>query len=436
MNKKEFWIETYGCQMNDAESEALKITLKARGWREALTPDSADAVILNTCSVRQTAENRLWGRLGFYKHAKKEREFKLTVIGCMAERLKDKMFSRVPEIDLIAGSFQKTRIADYLEKTFSADPEIKLIGQEEYEFFTRHSNNDFKAFVPIMHGCNNFCTYCIVPYVRGREISRSFKDIYNEIDSLDSGNVKEITLLGQNVNSYTIQAGSRNMDFPALLESVAKRVTNIEWIRFLTSHPKDLSDRVIGIIKDNPVLCNHIHLPVQHGSNKILKLMKRNYTRESYLKLAERIRKNLDNVSLTTDILIGFPGETEEDVKYTMDLIKEAEYEDAFTYYYNPREGTKAYEWGDPVPQDTKIERLNRIIELQRSVTRKKRLNKIGRTMKVLAEKRSKKNKLELLGRTEFDDMVVFPGSADSIGKFINVRIEDISGDTLRGKEL
>lgn len=436
MEKRKFWIETYGCQMNEAESEALKILLKGKGWLEASSSDNADAVILNTCSVRQTAENRLWGRLGYYKHEKKEHEFKLAVMGCMAERLKNSILKRAPEIDLIVGNFQKDRAVDYLEESFSKRINLQYTDEDEYRFFTKHSSEDFKAFIPIMHGCNNFCSYCIVPYVRGREVSRSPIDIFREIEQLEAENVKEITLLGQNVNSYLYLDNGQNMNFASLLRMIADKVHTIKWVRFLTSHPKDLSDRVIEIIKENDVLCNQIHLPVQHGSNRILKLMKRGYTREMYLSLSEKLRKNLEGVSITTDILIGFPGETEEDLKLTLDLMKEVKYEDAFTYYYNPREGTKAYELGDTIPHKIKIERLSRVIELQNEITREKKLKKIGQQMTVLAEKISKKNSSEILARSEFNDMVVFPGSEKLIGDFVPVKIKKLSGNTLKGEEV
>lgn len=436
MEKKQFWIETYGCQMNEAESEAIKILLKEKGWVEAASSDNADAIILNTCSVRQTAENRLWGRLGYYKHEKKEHDFKLAVMGCMAERLKSSILKRVPEIDLIVGNFQKDKTVDYLEKSFVKNINHQYTGYDEYRFFTKHSGGDFKAFIPIMHGCNNFCSYCIVPYIRGREVSRSPIDIFKEIEKLESENVKEITLLGQNVNSYLYRDNMGDTDFPSLLKMIAEKVHTIKWIRFLTSHPKDLSDRVIEIIKDKNVLCNQIHLPVQNGSNRILKLMKRGYTREMYLSLVEKIRKNLEGVSITTDILIGFPGETEKDLQLTLDLMREAEYEDAFTYYYNPREGTKAYELGDTIPHKVKIERLNRVIELQNEITKKNKLKKIGQQLIVLAEKISKKNSSEILARSEFNDMVVFPGSEKLIGEFVSVNIKTLSGNTLKGEEV
>ncbi|MCD6123281.1 MAG: tRNA (N6-isopentenyl adenosine(37)-C2)-methylthiotransferase MiaB [Spirochaetales bacterium] len=436
MKNKHFWIETYGCQMNEAESEALKILLKEKGWLEARSSDNADAVILNTCSVRQTAENRLWGRIGYYKHAKKEHNFKLAVMGCMAERLKDSILKKVPEIDLIVGNFQKHRAVDYLEDSFSGSSDYEYTEPGEYNFFKKHSNENFKAFIPIMHGCNNFCTYCIVPYVRGREVSRSPEDILKEIEKLESENVKEITLLGQNVNSYLYRNKGETTDFASLLKMITDNIHTIKWVRFLTSHPKDLSDRVIEIMKEKKVLCKQIHLPVQHGSNKILKAMKRGYTRESYISLAEKIRKKLEGVSITTDILIGFPGETEEDLQLTMDLMKRVEYEDAFTYYYNPREGTKAFELGDTVLHKVKIERLRRIIELQNELTRKKKIKKIGQKMTVLAEKLSKKNSSEILARTEFNDMVVFPGSEKLIGNFVMVKIKKLSGNTLIGEEI
>ena len=296
----------------------------------------------------------------------------------------------------------------------------------------------FQAFVPIMHGCNNFCTFCIVPYVRGREISRPFAEIVKELDVLSERNVCEITLLGQNVNSYRWKDGDAAlMDFPLLLDRIAdhleKTSSPIKWIRFMSSHPKDLSDDLIGVIKNRPRVCRHIHLPVQHGSSRILQKMNRRYSRETYLDLVDRIRSALPDVSLTTDILIGFPGETEADVEQTLSLMRRVRYEAAFMYYYNPREGTPACSFADQVPTDEKKARLQKVIDLQQVITKEEALKKLGQTVTVLAESPSRDDKAELLGHTERDSRVVFAAEKKLCGHFVQVRLDKLHGNTFRG---
>jgi tRNA-2-methylthio-N6-dimethylallyladenosine synthase len=322
-----------------------------------------------------------------------------------------------------------------------AHQEAHLIDPGEYRFAERHSLSGFQAFLPIMHGCNNFCTYCIVPYVRGSEVSRSPESILAEILRLQvpegsAGQViREITLLGQNVNSYLYRAqGGGTLTFPALLRRIVPVLQDRTWLRFLTSHPKDMSDELIELVAAEPALCRHIHLPVQHGSNRILQAMGRKYTRGHYLDLVERIRKTIPEVSLTTDILIGFPGEGEEDYRLTLELMQQVQFEDAFTYRYNPREGTRAFELKDDVPESLKQERLSEVIDLQRRITREVKKGKLGRVVEVLIEGVSKKNAAELLARTEGDEMVVFPGSPKRIGTFGRVRLQSLRGSTFRAE--
>ncbi|UCF97128.1 MAG: tRNA (N6-isopentenyl adenosine(37)-C2)-methylthiotransferase MiaB [Spirochaetaceae bacterium] len=453
-NRKTYWLETYGCQMNKAESGFLEHELQQHGWIAAQSPADAEAVILNTCSVRKTAEDRIWGRLGFFKSQKKKHSFRLVLLGCMSERLKEEVLNEAPHVDLLVGNFQKHRLVDVLEREDEvpagspgdelpfarrARQEAQLVDPGEYRFAERHSLSGFQAFVPIMHGCNNFCTYCIVPYVRGSEVSRSPETILAEIHRLQSPSdlseqaVREITLLGQNVNSYRYRdQGGATVSFPALLRTILPELRYRTWLRFLTSHPKDMSGELIELIAAEPALCRHIHLPVQHGSDRILEAMGRKYTRSRYLDLVELIRKTIPEVSLTTDILIGFPGESEEDFRLILELMEQVRFEDAFTYRYNPREGTKAFELGDDVPEAVKQERLRQVIDLQRQITRYGKKRKIGKVVEVLIEGVSKKNPEELLARTEGDDMVVFPGSPQRIGRFIRVRLDTLQGSTFR----
>lgn len=434
--KKKYWLETYGCQMNKAESDALEIQLKNNGWQPAKNHENASLVILNTCSVRKTAENRIWGRIGFYKNLKLKKNIKLAVTGCMSERLKDELTELNP-VDIVIGNFNKKYFLEAVENSFNNIGKTSFIEENEYEFDHFHSNgNNFKSFVPIMHGCNNFCSYCIVPYVRGHEVSRSPYEIIEEIERLEDYNVKEITLLGQNVNSYRYNLNNKMIDFPELLLFILKKIKAIKWIRFLTSHPKDLSDKLIDVIQGDNKICRHIHLPVQHGSDKILYLMKRKYKRKDYISLINSIKNRISDISITTDILIGFPGETESDYNDTINLMKEIRFNDAFTYKYNPREGTEAYNFDDDVPEELKLKRLSEIIELQREISSEIKQEKIGSIVPVLAESVSKKNHQELLGRTEKDEMAVFPGNPDIIGSMADIELVSLAGNTFIGKEI
>ena len=419
-----YFFETYGCQMNTAESASVEQLFLARGWTKAGGAQVADVAIINTCSVRETAENRVFGRLGWYAGLKALRAgeagakrksleeaadyvkdgakpLTLVVMGCMAERLLDSLKTNHPYIDYVVGTFT--------------------------------------SFVPIMHGCNNFCTFCIVPHVRGRECSRPVSDILKEIDTLSSYGVKEITLLGQNVNSYKgLDENGSTVNFAALLRRIADRLretkSSIGWVRFMSSHPKDLSDDVIAVIAQEDVLCRHIHLPVQHGSDDVLRRMNRGYTAEKYLALIDKIRRAIPDVSLTTDIMLGFPGETDDDFEKTMELMERVRYETAFMYYYNPREGTPAAKMTGQVPVKLKKSRLQKVIDLQLKITGEEMRLRTGRTVKVLAESISRDSPNELLGKTEQDERVAFAAPQNLIGQFCEVYIEALSGNTFRGR--
>lgn len=446
-----YWLEIYGCQMNFAEGYALETELKQQGWQPAEAPEKADAVILHTCSVRQTAENRIWGRIGFFKHLKQEKPVKLIVMGCMAERLKIELQAKEPSIDLVVGNFEKQQLPGLIaglnssesltraapQKPLAAGPEYSAEAQESpFSFQDYHQReNDFHAYVPIMHGCNNFCSYCIVPHVRGREVSRSPREIGAELQRLETHGVKEITLLGQNVNSYSYQGDSQHYKFPDILKEILEQLESIQWVRFLTSHPKDVPPELVRMLASEPRLCRHIHLPVQHGSSSVLKRMNRKYTREDYLRTIEHMRRDIDDPAISTDIMIGFPGETEDDFRETLDLMREVEFDDAFMYYFNPRAGTPAASFAEQVPHQTKLDRLSELIALQRDIGRRRKQRRVGKVEQVIVESVSKKNPQELLGRTERDHMVVFPGSTDLIGQFVRVAIESMAGNTLKGSK-
>lgn len=432
-----FLLETYGCQMNTSESIALIQRLTASGWRPAESCEEADLVILNTCAVRQTAENRIWGRLGFYGKQKDTRGFEIAVMGCMSERIKEDMLKRAPFVDYVVGVSGRNAFLDYLcsdEKGEKAGFIEDTADQFRFDGVYGDATN-FRALVPIMHGCNNFCTYCIVPYVRGREVSRKPEDIFSECSTLYAGSVLELNLLGQNVNSYRQEIKGRELLFPDLLEEIIAE-TPFPWIRFISSHPKDFSHRLIGVIRDNPSVCRHIHLPVQHGSDTILERMNRKYNTGYYRDLVDEIRRNIPGIALSTDLMIGFPGEREKDFRDTIKLVEEVRFDDAFTYYYNPREGTAAFNFSDQVPLEVKKERLNELIRVQRRLTRESRQAKIGKEARVLVEAVSKKRSDQVLGRTSENEMIICAGNCDMIGTLGRAIVTGISGTTLQGEWL
>lgn len=455
-----YFFETYGCQMNKAESSSVEQILIERGWNSVENPEDANLVIINTCSVRATAETRIHGRLGWYSALKKSQvkqnknPITVVVMGCMAQRLLESLKKQFPVVDYVVGNFQKPFFTEIFEAVETGRKVNQLDETPVYSFAsTSYEQGSFSAFVPIMHGCNNFCTYCIVPYVRGREISRSPKDILSEIDQLSAHGVKEITLLGQNVNSFcwnetksisetASEISAKSCDdkiilFPQLMKMIAEHLkkTNspIKWVRFMSSHPKDLSDELIKVISEEEVLCKHIHLPVQHGSSNILQRMNRRYTREKYLDLVKKIKKQIPEVSLTTDILIGFPGETEDEFEETVSLMKEINYLAAYMYYYNPREGTPACSYENQIPMEDKKRRLAKIIDIQQEITKTEMKKQLGKTVKVLVENVSRDDESEMLGRTSRDERVVFKADKSLIGSFVEVKIESLNGNTFKG---
>jgi tRNA-2-methylthio-N6-dimethylallyladenosine synthase len=442
-----YFIETYGCQMNKAESTALEAQCRERGWEPAATPDEAELVVINTCSVRISAENRAWGRISHYAAEKRKRRFVLAITGCMAERLKEEMKKRQPAIDYVLGNFQKQAFGLVLDAAAQGRVLPAVEESPAFAFAPSHLEpGAFRAFLPIMHGCDNYCSYCIVPYVRGREVSRDPQAILAELRTMAERGVREITLLGQNVNSYRYGGGagdagaqlSEVLRFPGLLKLVAAEATSlgIGRIRFVSSHPKDLSDETIEVMAQEPVLARHVHLCVQHGSDRVLSAMNRRYTAADYLALVERMKARIPELSLSTDILVGFPGETEEDLEDTFELMRRVRFAYAYMYFFNPREGTAAVKLPGALPDAVKKERLARVIALQKEITRELMKSYLGKTALVLVEDRSKKKEGELLARTDQDMMVVFPGEASRIGSFVRVRLESLRGATFRGQEV
>jgi tRNA-2-methylthio-N6-dimethylallyladenosine synthase len=428
--QRTFYIETYGCQMNIAESHVLDSSFLKEGFRAALHPEEADIVILNTCSVRKTAENRIWGRIGFYKHLKQSRPLTLIITGCMAERLGDELIKKEPAVDLVIGTNDKTDLMHFLmkDKTIS----------DEYSFAeTYYNEGDLSSFVPIMNGCNNFCTYCIVPYVRGREVSRSYKDIIEEIDMLESKGVKEITLLGQNVNSYSYHDEEirQTIDFPGLLSMILKHVSTIQWIRFISAHPKDFSEELIHLIAAEERICSHIHLPLQSGSDTVLQAMNRNYSSEDYYGIVSALRALQPSVTFTTDIMVGFPGETEKDFEDTLDMMRRVGYIDAYMYYYNPREGTASTRLPNQIPDSMKLERLQRVIDLQKELSASHKRMAVGSTVNVLCDDVSKRDRMEYVGHTEHGERIVFKkDDSVHIGEMLSIKVTELVGNTYKGE--
>ncbi len=456
-----YYFETYGCQMNLAESAAVEQLLIARGWEKSEDAETADMAIINTCSVRASAENRIFGRLGYFtglKAVRNKNEFAkyksfekatklvqehsvpitVVVMGCMAERLLDSLQKEWPVIDYVVGTYAKHHFGDIITAVEEKKEHIQIDDTEKYKFASvSYEQGSKSTFVPIMHGCNNFCTYCIVPYVRGREISRPVEEILHELDVLTKYKVLDITLLGQNVNSYKSTYQRNEINFSSLLQIIVDHLKEINstigWVRFLSSNPKDFSDELIDVIAKNDLICHHIALPVQHGSSSVLKKMNRQYTREQYLDLVKRIKSKIPDVSLTTDIMMGFPTETEEDVELTLDLMNQVRFESACMYYYNPREGTPAAKW-EQIPENVRKERLQRVIDLQMVHTDEQMKKRVGQTAKVLVEGVTRDNKNELLGKTAQDEKVSFAADKSLIGTFIYVKILALNGHTFKGE--
>lgn len=435
---KHLYIETYGCQMNVADSEVVASVMKMAGYEPCETLDEANAVFLNTCSVRDNAEQKIIHRLeALNALRRKGRHFIIGVLGCMAERVKDKLLNE-HGADLVAGPDAYLSLPDLIAQAETGQKaiDIELSTTETYRDIVpeRFCGSRISGFVSIMRGCNNFCHYCIVPYTRGRERSRDVESILREVRDLEARNYKEVTLLGQNVNSYrwTTEAGETIL-FPQLLRTVAKAVPGMR-IRFSTSHPKDMSDDTLHVIAEEPNVCRHIHLPVQSGSNAVLKLMNRKYTREWYLDRVAAIRRIVPDCGLSTDIFAGYCSETEEDHQLSLSLMRECGYDSAFMFKYSERPGTYASKHlPDNVSEEVKIRRLNELIALQNELSAESNNRCIGREYEILVEGVSKRSREQLFGRTEQNKVVVFDRGNHRIGTYIKVRVTEASSATLKG---
>ena len=433
---KKLFIETYGCQMNVADSEVVASVMKLAGYEMAETEEDADAVFLNTCSIRDNAEQKIFSRLDYFASLRKKRKDKhiiLGVLGCMAERVKDDLIER-HGVDIVAGPDSYLSLPELVAAAEMGEKAInvELSATETYRDVIpqRIGHSRISGFISIMRGCNNFCSYCIVPYTRGRERSREPRSILN-------GGFKEVTLLGQNVNSYRyVQEDGSVLGFAGLLKLVAEAAPEMR-VRFTTSHPKDMNDDIINVIASVPNVCKHIHLPVQSGSNSVLKAMNRKYTREWYLDRIAAIRNAMPDCGITTDMFTGFHGETEEDFEQTLSLMREVGFDSAFMFKYSERPGTYASKHlPDDVPEKVKIDRLNRMIALQNELSAESNRRDVGKTFEVLVEGVSKRSREQLFGRTSQNKVVVFPRGNHRIGDFVNVRVIDSSSATLIGEEV
>jgi tRNA-2-methylthio-N6-dimethylallyladenosine synthase len=429
--KNNLYIETYGCQMNLSDSEIIRGLMLDNGYQIVENIDSANIVLINTCSVREHAEDRVLQRIQNLRKTKQEKNLILGLIGCMAERLQDKLFDIDKSIDVILGPDNYRKLPEYIKQieTKRKICDTELSKEETYSDIIPLRESPISAWIPIMRGCDNFCSYCIVPYTRGTERSRGFSNIIDEAKKLINEGYKELYLLGQNVNSYK----DENKDFSDLLKSAAEIDSRVR-VRFMTSHPKDLSDKLILTISSHSNICNYIHLPFQAGSDRILEMMNRKYTRQNYIDLIGRIRRAVPDVSISTDIIVGYPTETEEDFQDTLNLLKEIKFDSAFMFKYSPREGTPAYKLVDDVPEKVKGNRLARIIEAQQEISASENQKLIGTTQSVLIEALSKKSEKEFQGRLDNNKVAVFPGNGFAIGNIVNIKILKTTSATLIGE--
>lgn len=436
---KKLFIETYGCQMNVADSEVVASVMQMAGYEPCESLDEADAVFLNTCSVRDNAEQKIYHRLeALTAQRRKGRKIIIGVIGCMAERVKEALIEE-HGVDLVAGPDAYLSLPDLIAQAETGHKaiNIELSSTETYRNVVprRVGGNHLSGFVSIMRGCNNFCHYCIVPYTRGRERSRDLDSILTEATDLGTRGYKELTLLGQNVNSYRYEAPDGTViGFPQLLRSVARAVPGMR-IRFTTSHPKDMSDDTLHVIAEEPNICHHIHLPVQSGSDRILKLMNRKYTREWYLDRVSAIRRIIPDCGLSTDIFAGYCTETEEDHQLSLSLMRECAYDSAFMFKYSERPGTYASRHlADDVPEETKVRRLEELIALQNQLSLESNQRAVGQTFEVLIEGTSKRSREQLFGRTGQNKVVIFDRGDLRPGQYVMVRITEATSATLKGE--
>ena len=441
--KPKYMIQTFGCQMNEHDSENLAGMLDAMGYEATLMTNDCDLIIYNTCAVRENAELKVYGNLGHLKLAKRKNpDLKIAVCGCMMQQphVVKEIKSRYKHVDLVFGTHNLYKFPELLTNTMDSDKllvDVWDVDGEVVEGLRSSRKFELKAFVNIMYGCNNFCTYCIVPYTRGRERSRTPEDIINEIKDLAAKGTKEITLLGQNVDSYG-KTLEEDITFAELLRMV-NEIEGIERIRFMTSHPKDISDEVIYAMRDCDKVCEFLHLPVQCGSSRLLKKMNRHYTKEDYLRIIEKAKAEIPDIAFSTDLMIGFPGETEEDLLDTIDVVEKVKYDNAFTFIYSKREGTPAAKMEDQIPEDVKHERFNRVLSKVNEILVDLNASYVGKTVEVLIEGKSKTDESKFTGRTRQNKLVNFTvknPEANLLGTLMNVKITESNTFSLVGEEV
>ena len=433
-----YQILTFGCQMNERDSEILAGMLHEMGYEPTEDIHTSDIIILNTCCVRETAENKVWGRIGELKHLKSaNQDLILGVCGCMTQQpeVGEKMRKRAPHVDIIFGTHNVHQLPQLIGRVVDERKTIVDIWESEGDIVENLPSKrvkGVKSYVTIMYGCNNFCTYCIVPYVRGRERSRNVADIAREVRQLAEEGYKEVMLLGQNVNSYgkDLQPRIEFADLLAELESIG----GLFRIRYMTSHPRDFNERLIKVVAESKKVCKHFHLPVQAGGNNVLKKMNRGYTKEGYMELIQKIRANVPHASITTDLIVGFPGETDEDFAETLDLLEKVRFDAAFTFVYNKRSGTPAAEMPDQVPDEVKKDRIQKLISLQNTISMEKNLLEAGKTHEILVEGPNKGNPELMEGRTGTNKLVLFKGGENLKGSLVSVKIVETSTWHLDGE--
>lgn len=430
---KSYHIETYGCQMNVADSELVSAMLQEAGYKETSEINEADAIFVNTCAIREHAEDKVHSRLGFYNKIKEQKPSTIIgVLGCMAQNLKEEILENKPYVDLVLGPDSYRKLPEMLDGRVENKSHIvdtKLSKFEVYDNMFPSRNDGVNAWVSIMRGCDKFCSFCIVPFTRGRERSRSISSIIHEVKIAVDNGFSEITLLGQNVNSYNFEGNK----FHKLLEKVAQ-IKNVKRIRYTSPHPKDMTLDVLSVMNDYDNICNYVHLPLQAGNNKVLKRMNRTYTKEKFVELSKIIRNRLPNVGISTDIIVGFPGENDAEFQETLDVMNDVIFDSAFTFKYSSRPGTRAAEFEDHVLEKEKQERLERVINLQREHTAIRNNQFVNTIEMVLVEKESKRSKDQWAGRTDSNKWVIFNKISEKIGDIVPVHIASAKGITLQGK--
>ena len=436
MEQKKFFIETFGCQMNHHDSEKVAGTLITLGYVPTENPAEADMLLLNTCNIREKANQKVFSRLGsLHKSYGAKPGAKVGLLGCMAQMEGQKIFEKAPNVNLVVGSSSYSFIPQLVAKLEQGVPRVIDVSQDTdrlFETYTQSRKTPYKAYVTIMEGCNRFCAFCVVPYTRGPERSRRGDHLLAEIRQLSSEGYQEIMLLGQTVNSWKDPAGEI-ASFAELLKRVAE-IEGIRRIRFTSPHPSDFHPEIVEVIENVPQICNQVHLPVQSGSTTILRRMKRDYTRDEYLRRVDFIKRAKREIALSTDIIVGFPGETQEDFEETLSLLQEVRYDSIFSFKYSPRPGTEAYSLEDAIPEEEKSRRLMILQEFQRKIQLERNARFVGKELEILVEGKSQRDTEDLMGRTTENKIINFSGPSQLLGKFANVRVTNFSPNSLQGK--